>query len=106
MFAVYETIDLGIVSALRLSDSGDSSILDLIQGNHAVFLPDPIHDDTVYVYHAFGVHALYLGPMLQTLGAALRAEDDEEGTELTSALDKGIETDVQAVLSTFSFERK
>jgi nucleoporin NUP82 len=107
MFAVYETIDLGIVSTLeRSSGSSDPSLLDLLQGNHPVFHADPIHDDTVYVYHAFGVHALYLGPMLQTLGAALRAEDDEEGTELMGALNKCTETNVQPVLTTFSVERK
>lgn len=107
MFAVYETIDLGLVSALdQPSGLADSSVLDLLQGNHPVFLTDPIHDDTVYVYHAFGVHALYLGPMLQTLGAALRAEDDEEGTELTGALNKCTETNVQPVLTTYSVERR
>lgn len=107
MFAVYETIDLGIVSTLEgSSELNDPALLDLLQGNHPVFLSDPIHDDTVYVYHAFGVHALYLGPMLQTLGAALRTEDDEEGTELKGALNKCATTNVHPVLTTFSVERK
>lgn len=107
MLAVYETIDLGLVSILdRTPGSSDPSVLDLLQANHPVFHTDPIHDDTVYVYHAFGVHALYLGPMLRALGAALRAEDDEEGTELTSALNQCAATNVQAILTTFSVERK
>lgn len=108
MLAVYETIDLGLVSSLRPMSrpSADSSIMDLLHGNHPVFHTDPIHDDTVYVYHAFGVHALYLGPMLHTLAAALRTANDTEGAELTGALRSCGGTNVQPVLSTFSVERK
>lgn len=108
MLAVYETIDLGLVSSLsRISGStGGSSIIDLLQGNHPVLLADPIHDDTVYVYHAFGVHALYLGPMLQSLAMALRGEDDEDGSELVGALQKCGGTNVQPILTTFSIERR
>jgi nucleoporin NUP82 len=108
MFAVYETIDLGLVSTLsRISSTPtDSSIMDLLQGNHPVFHVDPIHDDTVYVYHAFGVHALCLGPMLQSLAAALRTANDTDGPELTSALRKCGGTSVHPILTTFSVERK
>lgn len=108
MLAVYETIDLGLVSSLnRMSGStSDSSTVDLLLGNHPVFLADPIHDDTVYVYHAFGVHALYLGPVLQSLAAALRSEDDEDGSELAGALQKCGGTNVQPILTTFSVERR
>lgn len=109
MLAVYETIDLGLFSALKRvsSSSTDStSAVDLLRGNHPVFLPDPIHDDTVYVYHAFGVHALYLGTMLQSLASALRDDDDDVDTGLTESLKKCGGTDVQPILTTFSVERK
>ncbi|KAJ7742412.1 hypothetical protein DFH07DRAFT_980036 [Mycena maculata] len=99
MLAVYETIDLGLVSAL-------ANQLELIQGNHPVFLADPIHDDTVYVYHAFGVHTLHLGPVLQSLAVALRASDDDAGTALGAALQKSAGTSVTPILTTFSVERK
>lgn len=106
MLAVYETIDLGIVSQL-LSTSPDTSqrppVLDLLQANYPVFVIDPIHDDTLYVYHAFGVHALHLEPVLNNLAIALK--DDESGA-LTSALKKGTLTTVQPILSTFSIEKQ
>lgn len=107
MLAVYETIDLGLISILSaILPSTESSPLDLLQGNHAVFLADPIHDDTIYVYHAFGVHALHLGPVIQGLAVALRSEDDSAGTSLDTALQKSAETSVQPILTTFSVERK
>ncbi|KAJ6516069.1 hypothetical protein C8R45DRAFT_855821 [Mycena sanguinolenta] len=98
MLAVYETIDLGLVSML-------AGQLGLLQGNHPVFLADPIHDDTVYVYHAFGVHTLHLGPLLQSLAIALRVGDDD-GTALSAALEKSAGTSVTPILTTFSVERR
>ncbi|KAJ7047519.1 hypothetical protein C8F04DRAFT_1022301 [Mycena alexandri] len=98
MLAVYETIDLGLVTMLE-------GQLGLVQGNHPVFLADPIHDDTVYVYHAFGVHTLHLGPMLQSLAVALRAGDDD-GTALSAALQRSAGTAVTPILTTFSVERR
>jgi nucleoporin NUP82 len=82
-----------------------SGQLGLFQGNHPVFLADPIHDDTVYVYHAFGVHTLHLGPLLQSLALALRTGDDD-GTALSAALQKSAGTAVTPILTTFSVERR
>ncbi|TFK43370.1 hypothetical protein BDQ12DRAFT_622288 [Crucibulum laeve] len=108
MLAVYETIDLGLVSTLRgISTTPDESpILSLLDGNHPVFLTDPIHDDTLYVYHAFGVHSLHIGPLLQSLAVALREDDDEAETSLDSTLQKSAGTVVQPILTTFSVERR
>lgn len=101
MLAVYETIDLGILSAVS---SVTGSCLDLLQANHPVLLLDPIHDDTLYVYHAFGVHALQIGPVLQHLAVALRGEEDD--AVLDDALRTPVETLVRPLLTTFSVERK
>ena len=105
MLAVYETIDLGLVSTLsRISGSpSDPPLLDLLQGNHPVFVTDPIHDDTVYVYHAFGVHTLDIGPVLQSLAMALRTEDD---TSLDVKVQSSAGTSVHPILTTFSVERR
>jgi nucleoporin NUP82 len=105
MLAVYETIDLGLVSTLgQISGPpSDSPVLDLLQGNHPVFLTDPIHDDTVYVYHAFGVHSLDIGPVLQSLAIALRTEDD---TSLDARVQNSAGTSVHPILTTFSVERR
>ncbi|KAJ3575167.1 hypothetical protein NP233_g1277 [Leucocoprinus birnbaumii] len=99
MLAVYETIDLGLLSAAR-----SNNCLKLLQANHSAFLLDPIHDDTLYVYHAFGVHALQIGPVLQHLAVALRGEDDD--AVLDKALQTPAETLVRPLLTTFSVERK
>ncbi|KAH0840061.1 hypothetical protein J3R83DRAFT_1028 [Lanmaoa asiatica] len=105
MFAVYETIDLGLISMLKTPPSSTSSLSDLLQGNHPVILPDPIHDDTVYIYHAFGVHSLEFGDLLHSLATALRADDDD-GTTLCSTLETSVGTQVSPILSTFSFQRR
>ncbi|KII94618.1 hypothetical protein PLICRDRAFT_47645 [Plicaturopsis crispa FD-325 SS-3] len=108
MLAVYETVDLGLVSMLSAlpSPKGQPPMLDLLQGNHPVFHADPIHDDVIYLYHGFGVHALHLGPVLQGLGSALHADDDPDDTSLQAALQKTGGTIVQHILTTFSVERR
>lgn len=104
MFAVYETIDLGVISMLKTPSSTANSLLDLLQTNHPVILPDPIHDDTLYIYHAFGVHSLEFGDLLRSLATALRADDD--GTTLSNMLEKSVGTHVSPILSTFSVQRR
>jgi len=99
MLAVYETIDLGLFSALRSDDCPD-----LLQANYPLFFLDPIHDDTIYVYHAFGVHALQIGSVLQHLAIALRGVNDDAAFE--SALQTPVETLVHCLLTTYSVERK
>ncbi|PSR71800.1 hypothetical protein PHLCEN_2v12301 [Hermanssonia centrifuga] len=109
MLAVYETIDLGLISTLSkvTPARNEPPILDLLQGNHPVFLQDPIHDETIYVYHAFGVHALQLGTLLQNLAIALRDDISNDGNEsLSASLEKSGGTVVRPILSTFSVERK
>ena len=93
MLATYESIDLGIVSSLTKANETLSAtpLLELTQGNHPVFQPDPIYNDTVYVCHAFGVHALNLTPVLKGLMAILRdgtdsePDDDAEAETVTRA---------------------
>jgi nucleoporin NUP82 len=104
MFAVYETIDLGLVSTL-VQTQPQPWLLDLLQGNHPVLLPDPIHDDAVYVYHAFGVHALHVGSMLRRMNVALRESTDSEG-DLVDALHHVGGTDVRQILNSFSVEQQ
>ncbi|KAF4619426.1 hypothetical protein D9613_005509 [Agrocybe pediades] len=107
MLAVYETIDLGLVEMLNqvTPESDGVPLLDLLNGNHPVFLLDPLHDDMLYLYHAFGVHALDISPVLQNLAASLR-EDGEDDAMLTKGLEKAPTTNVQPILNTFSVERK
>ncbi|KAI0352971.1 hypothetical protein OH77DRAFT_1497486 [Trametes cingulata] len=111
MLATYESIDLGIISTLKNASTSQQgkSLLDLVQGNHPVFLGDPIHDDTIYVYHAFGVHVLQLEPLLKGLAIALRDANDDTSSgagSLETTLEKVAQTDVQPILLTFSVEQQ
>ncbi|KAG1820314.1 uncharacterized protein BJ212DRAFT_1339285 [Suillus subaureus] len=107
MLAVYECIDLDLISMLKQTAplSSGTPILDLLQANHPVLLMDPIHDDTVYVYHAFGVHVLDFGDLLQCLTSGLRADDDD-GVALNQALQKSAGTHVVPLLNTYSVDRR
>lgn len=107
MVAVYETIDLGLVSMLSEMETSESaswlgkhqtgpSLLALLHLNHPVFASDPIYNDTVYLYHAFGVHALDMSRWLQPLAGSLHHDVGEQvhilvkeaaGTEVTSIMD-------------------
>ena len=103
MLAVYETIDLGLINILSTTQP---PCLNLLQGNYPVFLPDPIHGDTVYVYHGFGVHAIHLYKVLHTLSTAFHSISGGEEDALLTALQSPISAEVQPVVTTFSVERK
>jgi len=103
MLAVYETIDLGLIDILSTTQPPS---LNLLQGNHPVFLPDPIHGDTVYVYHGFGVHAIHLYKMLHNLSDALHSISSGTDDALYTALHSPVSTEVQPIVTSFSVERK
>lgn len=106
MLAVYESIDLGLVSAMTQSSTspGSKGLLDLLLANQPVFLLDPLHDDMVYVYHAFGVHALDISPVLKGLASTLKEEDDDDA-KLKKKLVDPVMTNVRPILNTFSVQR-
>lgn len=103
MLAVYETVDLGLIKVLSTIQPPS---LDLLQGNSPVFLADPIHEDTVYVYHAFGVHAIHLHKMLRSLSCALHSVTGGAEDALLTALRSPVSAEVQPIVTTFSVERK
>ncbi|KAG1796162.1 uncharacterized protein BJ212DRAFT_1306368 [Suillus subaureus] len=78
-------------------------IFDLLQANHPVLLMDPIHDNTVYVYHAFGVHVLNFGDLLQCFTGRLHT-DDNNGVALNQALQKWAGMHVVPLLNTYSVD--
>lgn len=97
MLAVYETVDLGLLGLLATQPPS----VNLLEANHPVIFPDPIHDDTVYVYHAFGTHSLNFERILK-IGDALRGDDD---ASLVDVLEQRLSADVRHIVSTFSVER-
>ncbi|KAJ2916526.1 hypothetical protein MD484_g3938, partial [Candolleomyces efflorescens] len=108
MLAVYECIDLGLISSLKqvTAQPDDAPMLELLRGNHPILLVDPIHPDVVYVHHAFGVHSLNVSPVLENLAQALRIEDDDTDKRLQSTLEQCAQTTVRPILTTFSVERR
>ncbi|KAG6837957.1 hypothetical protein H0H93_008351 [Arthromyces matolae] len=108
MLAVYESVDLGLVSSLNKFTTlpGQIPLRDLLQGNHPVFLLDPIHPEAFYVYHALGVHGLSIGPVLQSLSAALHTDEESWSASLEATLKNSAGTTVQPILTTFSIERR
>lgn len=64
---------------------------------------DPIYDDTVYVYHAFGVHMIDTGTLLSALTAALKEEDE---SKLAEGIEKAGKASVFALLNTFNAKQK
>jgi nucleoporin NUP82 len=76
---VYETIDLGITHMASLSK------VDLAEINHPVLMADPVHDEAVYIYHAFGAHSLDLTDMLMDLAKASTQESATSATSLRNA---------------------
>lgn len=103
MFAVYETVDLGIVSMLN---NVEASLLGILEGNHPVFVPDPIHGDSLYLYHAFGVQVLNFRALLEGLAVALQDENDDKDGALQEELELEQRVEVTPILSTFSVERR
>lgn len=89
------------------STPGSQGLLDLIEGNHPVLYADPINQDTVYVHHAFGVHALQFESLLRSLAIALRDDtSDKGGTPLEESLQKAKGTDVHPLLSTLDVQSR
>jgi nucleoporin NUP82 len=103
MFAVYQTVDLGIVSMLN---SIEASLLGILEANHPVFVPDPIHGDSLYLYHAFGVQVLNFRALLEGLAVALQDENDDKDGALQEELEMEQSVEVTPILSTFSVERR
>jgi nucleoporin NUP82 len=103
MLAVYETIDLGLINALSTTQPPS---FNLLQGNHPIFLPDPIHGDTVYVYHGFGVHAIHLNTMLRALSNALHSISSGTENALLAAFRSPSPAEVQSIVTTFSVEKR
>jgi nucleoporin NUP82 len=100
VLAVYESVDLGLYSLL----STDPPAISLLKANHPVILPDPIHDDVFFVYHAFGVHSINLSKIVSSLSEAL--QEDDTGEALLETLKQPALSQVRPILTTFSVETR
>lgn len=93
-----------MVSSLSSAFGGlSASALELLESNHVVFYPDPLHDDTIYAYHAFGVHVLNLHSIFKNLAAAMKEENEDA---LVRTIQNSTKTSVQAILNSFSVEHQ
>jgi nucleoporin NUP82 len=92
---VYETIDLNLFPSIESS----SSPLDI----DPTVLVDPLYDDTVYVYHAFGVHCIVLRKWMEALSEALALKDEaKRDAEMDRFFGRELESEVVMVIDTRS----
>lgn len=101
--AVYESLDLGLASAV--SPAGDERVVSRALAHNApTIVRDPLYADTLYVRHALGAHALFMGGWLRPVADALRgadgAEDDALEKDLGAVLKEARGTEVCWVLET------
>lgn len=108
MLAVYETIDMGLITLLKTNSGPNERLLDLLRANFPMFYRDPVHSDIVYIYHAFGVHSLDFSSLVEPLADALQHAGEEDGGEssLANAVEASKGTAVQRLVSTFSTHQK
>lgn len=105
-----ETVDLDIISYFRAQQpvapaaqggSASRGLQTLLTSatlpqrfllhNHPTFILDPIYEDAVFVYHSFGVHAIWLG-WIEELRFAFKkslSKDGESGDDPLHELVKG-----------------
>jgi nucleoporin NUP82 len=105
VLTVTETIDLGCVS--KLIQSQVANVADILAQNHPVFHRDPIYADTVYVYHAFGMHCILLRSWARALAHAIStSSDNSTSAELEAVLAADQGADTIYMVDTFSpFEK-
>ncbi|KAJ9124053.1 hypothetical protein QFC22_000846 [Naganishia vaughanmartiniae] len=92
-FAVYETIDLGLLPEIRNAPGHTGSITSrysILVNDPPSFISDPMDESTFYVAHALGVHRVSVAPWMDALTAAL-AEDEEE--KLDQFWESGLKSD-------------
>ena len=103
-FTVYESVDLGLISALHAnSPESPSSLLPLLEANYPTFQVDPLYPGRIYVAHAFGVHAIDTIEWMKTLFSAMQDEVTANVTEGTKAANG---SEVIHLLDTFSPETR
>lgn len=94
---VFETVDLGFLSTLQRNNA---RVADALQSNWPTLVHDPLYNDTIYVYHDFGVHCLLFRPWLEPLARAFQKHSTQ--LDLEALLDSLPGTDTVCVLDTFS----
>ncbi|KAG8901716.1 hypothetical protein FRC00_005120 [Tulasnella sp. 408] len=104
ILSVFETIDLGIFTTVSHGQA-----LNLLSDNYVALSVDPLRPQSVFAYHAFGVHLLDLRTWMDLLSSAMHkanAIGKKAGMNLADALSQVPGTQVKWVLDTFSDEEK
>ncbi|KAH7105499.1 hypothetical protein BKA62DRAFT_766862 [Auriculariales sp. MPI-PUGE-AT-0066] len=91
---VFESIDLGTCETLRVA--GCTDIAEATAQNYPLFQVDPVYSDTVYVYHSFGIHCLWLRRWVTAILAAI----GPNASQSPKALPEALTTDVICMLDT------
>lgn len=100
LLAVYESIDLGLLSTAKGTPS-------LLVSNWTTIVKDPLYSDTLYLYHSFGAHCLLLSRWLDNVASFTRSPE-EDGDSLQKEVERTLktqqETEVLWVLKTMMDE--
>ncbi|KAG8902298.1 gamma-tubulin, partial [Tulasnella sp. 403] len=102
-FFVFETVDLGLLSAATSANSS------LLSGNTSSLHLDRTSQSVVFVTHIFGVHCLDMGEWMDTLCSAMSRDKIAErraGVTLVEAVRAAPGTDVTWIFDTFSPEER
>lgn len=80
-FAVYESIDLGLLSEIKSAEGQSGSLASryaILVNDPPTILLDPFDHATFYIHHALGVHRVSVAPWVNALTAALDANEPEK----------------------------
>ncbi|PWN35586.1 uncharacterized protein FA14DRAFT_44270 [Meira miltonrushii] len=98
MLFVYESIDLGILSALKDVQDFEHAL----RSNPVRFVLDPLYSDFIYVHHLTGAHVIGISRWSNQIAQALNS--DSSTTDVASSLERllhhKIPSDVACIVNT------
>lgn len=97
---VYESLDIGLIDQLQQIEG--IQVAETLESNRVSLVPDPIHNDSVFVYHAFGVHSISLSTWLEPLTSSLAKNEGQSALEGILAASKPAAVKTELVTMTFA----
>lgn len=96
MLFVYESIDLGILSALKDVQDFEHAL----RSNPVRFVLDPLNSDFIYIHHLAGAHVIGINRWSNQIAKALNEDNSNSATSLERALHHKIPSDVACIVNT------
>lgn len=97
---VYESIDLGILSALKDVQDFEHAL----RSNSVRFVLDPLYSDFIYVHHLTGAHVIGISRWSNQIAQALNSDSASDASAVTSSLERllhhKVPSDVACIVNT------